>query len=64
MTDGSGFSTASKLALANKDLEMKAKDKPINLRGVETGSMYLQYVQGISPNVPAHTTFIEIYNKE
>ena len=24
--------------------------------GVETGSMYVQCVQGIQPNVPAHTT--------
>ena len=31
--------------------------------GVETGSMYMQYVQGISPNIPAHTTFIEILYK-
>ena len=29
--------------------------------GIETGSMYVQYVQGISPNVPARTTFIELY---
>ena len=29
--------------------------------GVETGSMYVQYVQGVKPNVPARTTFIEIY---
>ena len=28
--------------------------------GVETGSMYVQYVQGIQTNVPARTTFIEI----
>ena len=28
--------------------------------GVETGSMYVQYVQGIKPNVPASTTFIEL----
>ena len=31
--------------------------------GVETGSMYVQYLQGIKPNVPAAagTMFIEIY---
>ena len=31
--------------------------------GVETGSMYLEYIQGIQPNVPAHTTFIELYRE-
>ena len=30
------------------------------LGGVETGSMYVQYVQGILPNVPACTAFIEL----
>ena len=30
--------------------------------GVETGSMYVQYVQVIQPNMPAHTTFKEIYS--
>ena len=29
--------------------------------GVETRSVYLQYIQGIKPNVPALTMFIEIY---
>ena len=29
---------------------------PLLNGGVETGSMYLQYVQGIQPNLPAHTT--------
>ena len=33
------------------------------MRGVELGSMYVQYIQGILPNVPAHTTFIEIYRQ-
>ena len=28
--------------------------------GIEMGSMYMQYVQGIKPNIPACTTFIEI----
>ena len=31
--------------------------------GVDKGSMYVQYVQAIQPNVPAHTTFIEIYSQ-
>ena len=30
---------------------------------IETGSMYMQYIQGILPNLPAGTTFIEIYNQ-
>ena len=32
-----------------------------NTGGIETGSMYMQYVQGINSNIPAGTTFIEIY---
>ena len=28
----------------------------LNLGGVETGSLYVQYIQGIQPNVPACTT--------
>ena len=39
----------------------KAKFKQIK-GGVETGFMYMQYVQGIQPIVPARTTFIDIYN--
>ena len=34
----------------------------LNLGGVETGSIYVQYNQGIQPNVPPHTTFIYINN--
>ena len=30
------------------------------LRGNETRSGYVQYVQGIQPNVPARTVFIDI----
>ena len=30
---------------------------------IETRSMYMQYIQGIQPNVPASTTFIEIYRQ-
>ena len=30
------------------------------IRGDETRSGYMQYVQGIKPNVPACTAFIEI----
>ena len=30
--------------------------------GYETRSGYMQYVQGIQPNVPALTTFIDIYH--
>ena len=29
--------------------------------GDETRSGYVQYGQGIQPNVPAHTTFIEMH---
>ena len=28
-------------------------------RGIDTKSMYVQYIQGIQPNVPSHTTFID-----
>ena len=34
---------------------------PTYFGGVETRSMYIQYFQGIQPNVPAHTTFREIW---
>ena len=33
----------------------------LGLGGIETRSMYVQYIQGIQPNVPTRTTFIEIY---
>ena len=32
-----------------------------NFGGDETRSGYMQYVQGIQPNIPARTTFIYIY---
>ena len=32
-----------------------------SLGGVDTMSMYVQYVKGIQPNVPASTKFIDIY---
>ena len=31
--------------------------------GLDTGSMYVQYVQFIQPHVPACTTLIEIYGQ-
>ena len=33
-----------------------------NIGGNETRSGYVQFVQGIQPNVPAQTTFIDIYS--
>ena len=35
----------------------------IFIGGDETRSAYMQYVQGIQPNVTSHTTFIEIYRQ-
>ena len=31
------------------------------MRGNKSG--YMRYVQGIQPNVPAHTTFMDIYRQ-
>ena len=33
----------------------------IIMRGDETRLEYVQYIQGILPNVPAHTTFIDVF---
>ena len=32
-----------------------------DLGGIETRSVYVQYAQGIQPNVPACNTFIKMY---
>ena len=42
-------------------LGLHLKIRPLLKGGVETGSMFMQYVQGVKPNVRARTAFIEIY---
>ena len=39
---------------------MSLREDPIKMGGDETRSGYVQYVQGIQPNVPARATFIDI----